>query len=266
MYADFASVYDVFMSETPYEEWSQLIDGWVKEYGIPRKEGEESNLLVDLGCGTGTLTELLAAMGYDCIGIDSSWEMLAVAEKKKNLSGKEILYLCQDMREMELYGTVGCVVSLCDSLNYLLTEEEIKETFCRVNNYLHPGGIFIFDFNTAYKYKEIIGETTIAENREECSFIWENFYHKREEINEYQVNFFIREEDGRYRRFQETHYQRGYSVKQMQSLLEEAGLAFIGAFDSETRGGVREDSGRIYMLARESGKPLVTKKNKESRQ
>jgi hypothetical protein len=158
------------------------------------------------------------------------------------------------MREFELYGTVGAVVSVCDSLNYLLEEEDILQTFCLVNNYLYPKGIFIFDFNTVYKYAEVIGDATIAENREECSFIWENYYHEAEEINEYDLTIFVREEikgaEPLFRRFQETHYQRGYRLEQMQSLVEQSGLQFLQAIDADTHGAVTKESERIYIVAR----------------
>lgn len=256
IYADFAEVYDMFMAEVPYGDWSLLIDGWIGEYGISEKHGAETeaNLVVDLGCGTGTLTGLLADMGYDCIGIDNSAEMLNVAMRKRDQSGSGILYLCQNMQDMELYGTVGTVISICDSLNYLLTEEEIAMVFRRINNYLYPGGIFIFDFNTVYKYEEVIGDTTIAENREACSFIWENYYDGDKQINEYDLTFFVKEKDGRYRCFRETHYQRGYSLEQMKGLLERAGMKFITALDGDTGGEVSEESERIHVIARESGK------------
>ncbi len=223
----------------------------------------ERNVVVDLGCGTGTLTELLADKGYDMIGIDNSQEMLNAAQKKREVSGKEILYLLQDMRELELYGCVGAVVSVCDSVNYLLEEEDIVETFRLVNNYLYPGGVFIFDFNTIYKYETVIGDATIAENREDCSFIWENFYHAREQINEYDLTIFARIEDGGtekdgeegcFRRFTETHYQRGYTLEQMRGMLEEAGLEFVMAADGDTHGEVAKESERIYVVARECGK------------
>lgn len=154
---------------------------------------QERNTVLDLGCGTGTLTELLARKGYDMIGVDNAEEMLRIAMEKRERSGLDILYLLQDMRELDLYGTVGAVVSVCDSLNYLLAEEDIVQTFKRVNNYLYPQGVFIFDFNTVYKYAEVIGDATIAENREDCSFIWENYYHEEQEINEYDLTIFVDE-------------------------------------------------------------------------
>lgn len=166
-YTDFAGVYDIFMDETPYAEWCAFLDAALKRYRI--KDGtddelllQEQNAVLDLGCGTGTLTELLAAEGYDMIGIDNSQEMLQRAMEKKERSGLDILYLQQDMRQFELYGTVGAVISVCDSLNYLLSEEELLTVFRLVENYLYPGGVFIFDFNTVYKYETLIGDATIA--------------------------------------------------------------------------------------------------------
>ena len=184
------------------------------------------------------------------IGVDLSEEMLRIAVDKREKSGLDILYLCQDMRELELYGTVGAAVSVCDSVNYLLEEDDVVQTFRLVNNYLYPEGLFIFDFNTIYKYAEIIGDTTIAENREECSFIWENTYYEEERINEYDLTIFVREEGDRYRRFQETHLQRGYSLKEMRGMVEAAGLLFVDAIDADTHREVTQESERIYIVAR----------------
>ena len=282
-YTDFASVYDTFMDETPYEEWAEFLHKLIKEHGISepiRKRNDadkksediqesretaaetseevlasEKNLVVDLGCGTGTLTELLYRKGYDMIGVDFSQEMLNIALDKKEKSGSEILYLCQDMRELDLYSTVGTVISACDSVNYLLDEKEVIETFRLVNNYLYPGGLFVFDFNTTYKYECVIGDTTIAENREECSFIWDNFYHEEEGINEYDLTIFVKEgKDELFRKFTETHYQRGYTLEEMKSFVEKAGLKFVKAIDADTHKVPAENSERIYIVAKEQEK------------
>ena len=246
-YSDFALVYDTLMDNTPYEKWCDLITGILKRYGI------ENELILDLGCGTGTLTELLAREGYDMIGVDYSEEMLSRAMEKREESGLSILYLLQDMREFELYGTVKAVVSVCDSLNYLLEEEDVIETFRLVNNYLDPKGLFIFDFNTVHKYRDVIGDATIAENREDCSFIWENYYNEEERINEYDVTFFVKEGE-LFRKFEETHYQRGYTAEEMKVYLEKAGLEFISMQDADTLMEVTDETERVCMIARESGK------------
>lgn len=247
-YTGFAAVYDMFMDNIPYGEWCTYLEGILKEYGV------EDGLVLDLGCGTGKLTRLLAMDGYDMIGVDISEDMLEIAMEHQAEEGGEILYLLQDMREFELYGTVRAVVSICDSMNYLMEYEDLVQVFSLVNNYLDPNGIFVFDLNTPYKYQEVLGEQTIAENREEGSFIWENYYDEEEAVNEYDLTLFIREDDGRFRKYEETHYQRAYSLKTIKKALEEAGMVFVEAYDAFTKEPPKADSERIYVVARESGK------------
>lgn len=246
-YTGFAAVYDMFMDNVPYGEWKEYLIRLLEEYGI------SDGLVLELGCGTGKMTRLLKKSGYDMIGVDNSEEMLELA-RDAGEEGDGILYLLQDMREFELYGTVRAVVSICDSMNYILEEEELLEVFRLVNNYLDPGGIFIFDMNTIYKYKELLGETTICENREESSFIWENYYEGEEQINQYDLTLFIKEEKELYRKYEETHFQRAYKTERVQELLEEAGMEFVAAYDAFTHDSVRKDSERIYIIAREKGK------------
>lgn len=262
-YQDFAYVYDTFMDATPYEEWCERICRLITKYGVskPERDAEdvlesEKNLVVDLGCGTGTLTSALYQKGYDMIGVDNSESMLGIAMDKRTESGEEILYLLQDMRELELYSTVGTVVSVCDCVNYVLEEEELLEVFSLVNNYLYPGGIFIFDFNTDYKYREVIGDTTIAENRDDCSFIWENYYDEESCINQYDVTVFVQEEEDLFRRFTETHFQRGYTCQQISMLLEKAGLTTVELMDADTEQPVCDTTQRVLVVAREQGKTV----------
>lgn len=266
-YQDFACVYDELMDDTPYEMWSERIVSLIEKYGVSKPERDvedlldsERNLVADLGCGTGTLTELLYQKGFDMIGVDNSESMLNIAMGKKEKSGDEILYLLQDMRELELYSTVGTVVSVCDSVNYILEEEELLSVFSLVNNYLYPEGIFIFDFNTEYKYREVIGNTTIAENREDCSFIWENFYDPQEELNEYYLTVFVQQEEDTFRRFTETHLQRGYTAEKMRHLVEQAGMKVIEMTDADTGTSVTAESERVYIVAREQGKTKPDRK------
>lgn len=248
-YTSFAAVYDTFMDNIPYEEWGTYLKELLKEYEI------EDGLVLDLGCGTGTMTEILAEAGYDMIGVDNAEDMLEIAMEKKVESGHDILYLLQDMREFELYGTVRAVVSICDSVNYITEEEDLLEVFRLVNNYLDPKGMFIFDFNTEYKYREILGDCTIAENRDACSFIWDNYYYEEEQINEYELSLFIQEEDSDlYRKYEETHFQKAYTYETMWRLIEESGLEFVTAYDAFTHDAPTEKSERIYMIARERGK------------
>lgn len=248
-YTGFAAVYDMFMDNIPYREWCAYVTGLLREYGI--KDG----LMLDLACGTGTLTRLLAEEGYDMIGIDMSEEMLEIAMEKsaaKDQSG--ILYLQQDMREFELYGTVRAIVSICDSMNYLMEYEDLVQVLRLANNYLDPGGVFIFDLNTEYKYREMLGEQTIAENREDGSFIWENYYDEEEQVNEYDLTLFIREEDGRFRKYEETHFQRAYGIGQVKQAIAEAGMELAAVYDAFTKREPGPESERVYFVAREKGK------------
>ena len=246
-YTSFAQVYDLFMDNVPYDQWCRYITELLREYGI------QDGLVLELGCGTGVLTRKLAAKGYDMIGVDYSEDMLEIAMDHRQ-EGEDILYLLQDMREFELYGTVRAAVSICDSMNYIVEYQDLVQVMKLVNNYLDPGGIFIFDLNTPYKYEEILGENTFAENRPEGSFIWENYYDGETGINEYDLTLFVREEEGIYRKFEETHYQRAYELEQVRRAVKEAGMEFVAAYDAGTHKPVRQDSQRIYVIAREKGK------------
>ena len=237
----------MFMDNIPYREWGEYLIDLLKEYEI------NDGLLLDLGCGTGTMTEILSEAGYDMIGVDNADEMLNIAISKREQSGHDILYLNQDMREFELYGTVRGIVSICDSINYITEEDDLLQVFKLVNNYLDIGGLFIFDLNTEYKYRQI-GDATIAENREEGSFIWENNYYEEDMINEYDLTLFIRGEDGRYDRYMENHLQRAYPLDRVKELIEEAGLEFVTAYDAFTREPVKAESERVYVIAREHQK------------
>lgn len=259
-YESFARVYDELMDNVPYEEWAKVYVDLLKRNGVA------DGLVCELGCGTGNMTMRLAQAGYDMIGIDNSEEMLLIAREKAEEGAaqegveasawqeKEILYLLQDMCEFELYGTVRACVSVCDCVNYVLSEEELTQVFRLVNNYLDPKGVFVFDFNTSYKYKHVIGDAVIAENREDCSFIWENYYDEQEQINEYDLTIFVRQCDDRYEKFTETHLQRGYTLEQMKEMLANAGLVFACAIDMDTQGDPTDTSERICIVARENGK------------
>ena len=247
-YESFARVYDDFMDNIPYDEWAGYVISLLKEKGI------EEGLLLDLGCGTGNITLRLAKSGYDMIGVDNSAEMLEIAQEKNIEEESQILYLLQDMREFELYGTVRAVISICDSMNYIIEYEDLTEVFRLVNNYLDPEGYFIFDMNTLYKYETILADNTIAEDRETMSFIWDNYFYEEERINEYNLNLFLQEEDGRYRKFTETHYQKAYTIDEVKQAITDGGMECIAIYDAFTREAPREDSQRVYVIAREKGK------------
>ena len=247
-YTSFAEVYDTFMDNVPYEEWAEYLAELLQEYDI------EDGLVLDLGCGTGSLTEILATKGYDMIGADGSAEMLEIAMEKKAQSGHDILYLLQDMREFELYGTVRAVVSVCDCVNYITDEKELEQVFRLVNNYLDPEGLFLFDMNTIHKYRDILGDTTIAENRDEGSFIWDNSYDPENGLNIYELAVFLPREDGLYEKAEEVHCQKAYSQEEIEELIREAGMELLEVYDAYTGRPAADDSERLFFIAREKGK------------
>lgn len=260
-YTGFAKVYETFMDNIPYDVWTEYLTGLLAEYGVAK-----GSLLCELGCGTGSMTRRLAEAGFDMIGIDLSEEMLDIARYDHPECEQDILYLNQDMREFELYGTVAAVVSLCDSMNYLTSEEDLLQVFKLVNNYLDPGGYFIFDMKTEYHYETLMGNRTIVDNREDCSLIWENFYDKEKQLNQYDITIYSKaefedeeeeeeeEEDmpPLFERMEESHVQRAYSVEKIKKLLKQAGLEFVAVYGECTKSAPKPDDGRIYFVARET--------------
>lgn len=254
-YTDFALVYDTLMGHIPYDEWADYIDGILKQHGI------DKGLVLELGCGTGSMTRRMAARGYDMIGIDISEDMLSLARQRSEGKDDGILYLCQDMREFELYGTVAAVFCVCDSINYMLTQEDLSKVFRLVANYLDPGGLFIFDMDTVYLYENILGDNTSIMCHETGDFIWENNYYPEEMINEVNLTIFLKQENSLYRKHQESHVRRAYNLETVKRLLDEAGLSMLGAYHELTDEEPRQDSERIYIIAREKYQPnkLYTK-------
>lgn len=258
VYTDFAAVYDELMDNIPYDKWFTYLHGILKENNI------ENGIIAELGCGTGTMIELLAKAGYDMIGIDNSYEMLDIANEKKLANDSSTLYLCQDMREFELFGTVCAIVSVCDSVNYITEPEELLEVFKLVNNYLESDGLFIFDFHPRHYYKNIVAEQTIAEDRDEISFIWDNYYDEEENINELSLSLFIKDDslcellkksgypsEHIFRKHEELHLQRGYTLEEMLGLVEASGMQLVAAYDAFTKNPATEKCERIYIIARE---------------
>ena len=243
-YTSFASVYDLFMDNVPYEEWCAFLCKILAQHGIT------DGPVLDLGWGTGKMTRLMSEQGYDMTGIDNAAEMLQIAAMEPG--EVPILYLLQDMQDLELDGCVRAVYSVCDCVNYVLDEEELQQAFSRVHEYLEEDGVFIFDVNTSYKYTKLLAENTFAESRDEGSFIWDNYYNEEERINEYDLTLFIPEGDELYRRYTETHYQRNYETETLLKLLKNAGFTDICVYDDYTDAPLCEMSERAVFVAKKS--------------
>lgn len=245
-YTSFAQVYDELMDNIPYDEWIDYIIRLLHEQNIT------DGLVTELGCGTGTITEGLASAGYDMIGIDLSPDMLEIANEKKLEHGlSSIMYLQQDMCSFELFGTVNAIICVCDSINYLENTEQITTVFSLANNYLEAGGIFICDFKTRHYFRDVVADSTIAEDRDDVSFIWDNYYDEEQNINELSLSLFTKETDDLYRKTQEFHYQIGLTCEEMKHCVDAAGMELLAMYDAFTHNPATDNSERVYVIARE---------------
>ena len=242
-YSNFAYVYDTFMDNIPYHEWSCYLMELFSKFNVT------NGTLAELGCGTGTMALLMKEHGFEIIGIDNSTDKLTIAaDKTQNITG--ITLLKQNMCEFDLGMEIEGIYCVCDSLNYLLTKEEILQTFTKVKAHLLPNGIFIFDLKTPYFYQEILGDQTFCDHQENCSYTWENSFFEEDNINQYDLTIFVKKENiPLFERFQETHHQRAYSYQEIVDLLELAGLEYLNVYDSFTENPPRSDSERIYIIA-----------------
>jgi len=245
IYSNFAYVYDKLMYDVNYKEWADYIEKIFEVNNI------KPSLVLDLGCGTGSFCLEMDKRGYDMIGIDLSEDMLSIARQKSEGKDDGILYLCQDMREFELYGTVAAIFCVCDTMNYMLTADDLSKVFRLASNYLDPGGLFIFDMDTRYLYEKVLADNTVYIEHEKGSIIWENNFYPEEIINEVNLTMFIKQENSLYRKYQEVHTRRAYDVETVSRLLDEANLDMIGAYHELTDRPPRPDSERIYIIARE---------------
>jgi len=247
IYETFAPYYDLCTADVPYGEWAAQIET------IWNKHGFKPKLVLELGCGTGGMTYRLAARGYDMIASDISAGMLSVAADKFSEHRDKILFLQQDMREFELYGTVDAAVSVFDCMNYILEADDIKKVFVNVKTFLNPGGLFVFDANTGEKYARISSEGASCRVFENFSYIWENDYDAARKLNECAAVFFILKKEGLYKKITERHFQRAYGPREIKNAADAAGLYFLEALDADTFEEPDGRSERVYYVLRNGG-------------
>ncbi len=246
-YSAIAGVYDKLNKELDYSLWADFLEESFKKYGIG-----ESGLVLDLACGTGRMTRELAARGYDMIGVDGSMDMLNEAYAA---GGEGILYLMQDMRELELYGTVGATVCCLDSLNYLLDIKDLCKVFSLVYNYSDIDGLFLFDVNTPYKFENVYADNAYVledegESGEGIYCGWQNFYDSETRLCDFYLSVFREDEDGRYFREDEHQRERCYTKEEIEQALCECGFELLGVFADYKFGKPQADSERWYFAAR----------------
>ncbi|ABS23281.1 MULTISPECIES: class I SAM-dependent methyltransferase [Bacillus cereus group] len=247
-YEQFALLYDKLMNDVPYDKWVEFTEESLQQAGM-----KETKIL-DVACGTGNVTLPLVQKGYDMTGVDLSEEMLAVAQQKLGAKGHFIPFYQQDMRELDVPGEFDCVTIFCDSLNYVLQEEGIQETFKRVFQHLRKDGLFLFDVHSLYKVHHIFQNETYTVNGEEIALIWNCFPGEVPDSVEHELSFFVQDpEEGVYHRFDEYHIQRAYPVELITKWLEEAGFSVIRVMGDFERMEVTEQTERIFFMVKKNG-------------
>ncbi len=239
-YGKFAEIYDKLTFDVKYAEAAARIAS------VFAKEPNQPSLVLDLACGTGTLTKHLLERGYDMIGVDASDAMLNIARQKC----PEALLLQQDMREFELYGTVDAIVCMLDGVNYLTEDGDLDTLFHLCNNYLNPNGLLLFDMNTEYKFRRVLANQTFSYETDGVFYVWENDYDDETALCDFYLTFFCERDDGSYERFDEVHTERMYRTEETEQALMRHGFAVEGCFDSYSDKQAKADSERVLYVCR----------------
>ena len=242
-YSAFAEFYDELTRDVDYRKYADYLCGLLRQNGI------EKGLVLDLACGTGSLTVELAKRGYELIGVDSSPEMLSEAQKKAFGSNVNLLLLCQEMKNLDLYGTVDAAVCTLDSINHVTDPKTVSEIFSRVSLFLNPGGVFIFDVNTPYKHSEILNNNTFVYDLDDIYCVWQNQY--RPETCEVDIFLDFFKPDGeKYTRESEEFSERAYSDEEIRTFAGNAGLMISACYDELSQSRPNVTSQRLNYIAK----------------
>ncbi len=247
--------------DTGYEIFSQYYDGLTENVDYPgraayfdalirRYKQSEGVVLLDLACGTGSMSEEMARLGYDVIGVDFSYGMLGRAMEKKMENGLPIQYVCQDMRKLELYGTVDAILCTLDSLNHLDSFSDVETVFRKAAENLEQGGVFLFDMNTPYKHREVLGNQVYIYDTEQVYCVWENQYTEEAHTVTIRLDFFEQTADGTYVRSCEEITEHAYAPEDVRAALERAGLTVLGCYHADSEEPLRSDSERMIFVTR----------------
>ena len=242
-YGNFAHYYDILTGNISYKDRAAYFDMLIK------KHGGKKDLLLDLACGTGSLSEEMCRLGYDVIAVDGSEEMLNEALDKKFDSGLNIQYLCQDMTKLDMFGTIDVTICALDSLNHLPDLDAIKQTINRVSLFCEPGGLFIFDVNTPYKHKNVLGNNTFIYDMEDVYCVWQNTYTEEDNRVEMWLDFFEKQENGSYERYDESFSEIAFDDAVSEKIVADSGMEIVGKYDYDTTEPTKADSEKIVYVA-----------------
>lgn len=244
-YNNFAYYYDDLTKNVEYHKRALYFHEIIKKFN-----GNTSGTLLDIACGTGSISEEMSKLGYDVIGVDVSESMLNIALDKKFESGLNIQYVKQDMRYLDMYGTLDNILCVLDSLNHLSSLEDIKKTFERVSLFAEPNGLFIFDMNTIYKHREILSNNAYIYETDNVFCAWENYYNPQDNRVDITLNFFERDSKNTYQRYLEEFSEWAFNVDNIINIINSVGLKLLAMYDDNTFNPVHEKSERIIFVTR----------------
>lgn len=244
-YSVFARYYDSLTANIDYKKRAEYFNSIIEKF-----KQTDGNILLDLACGTGSISEQMSRIGYDVIGVDYSDEMLGIALDKKFDSGLNIQYLCQDMRKLDLYGSMDVTICALDSINHLNSLKDVKKVFQNVALFSEPDGLFIFDINTIYKHRNVLANNTFTYETDKVFCVWENTFIPDTDEVKMNLEFFELEENGLYSRSSDSFSEKAYSEESIEALLNECGFELLGKYGDDTLLPPACDSQRIVYAAR----------------
>ena len=243
-YGEFAGVYDRLMDDFDYPAWADYYLELLAQAGVKPKK------ICDCACGTGSMTVEFAKRGLQVTGADLSRDMLEVASVKARKNACKILFSAQNMCDLALPRPVDAIVCACDGVNYLTTDEELSAFFRAARAGLKDGGCLAFDVSTRYKLETVIGDGFFGEDRDDVAYLWSNRFDTERLLADMDLTFFIKCDDGRYRRFQEHHRQRAYSAEELAATLTDCGFTDIRVYGDRTADEPKPREKRIHITAK----------------
>lgn len=243
-YGFFSSVYDTLTENVNYAARADYIADLLADNGI------KGGILLDLACGTGTLGIEMSKKGFEVIGVDASADMLSVAMNNAYEADRNILFLCQPMQQLDLYGTINAAICTLDSINHLTDPDDVQATFDKVSLFTEPGGVFVFDVNTVYKHREILADNTFVYDMDDVYCVWQNSLDSATDTVQIDLDIFEQVDDGIYERMQESFCERAYALPLLKEMLGKAGFETVAVYDELSREEPKENSERLFIVAR----------------